>query len=341
MFFRYITFTFRISLLSLLFFIPRVCHSNGLEPLTNALSLLKIKLFGLQKNLLYLSPKKELQVMHPYQPSAFTSSGSVKRKVFTDDCIKYAAENSKIPSKSANTLRILTYNIFGLKSALNTPNQTNIFNVIKNINPDVMILQEVWESQIDSVNTSFPDYNTQAIVIPINKLCNMMLIKKTISNVMTAKLFAECKKNLGKEERGFITATITLENKKILKIYGTHLDVWDTTEQRRIDEITELIDDANQGPEKKPEIKKIIITGDFNAVRRKDYDDATWSLVEKGYFDHAHTAIKTSALDNLMAHGFDDCFTHAHCIGPKFTVWTGTVVDFIFIKNKRSINNIY
>ena len=57
-----------------------------------------------------------------------------------------------------------------------------------------------------------------------------------------------------------------------------------------------------------------------------------WNLLQ--YEDNARKSPTiTKSLDLLEKAGFVDCFTKASFKKPKFTVWSGTTVDFLMLKN--------
>lgn len=165
------------------------------------------------------------------------------------------------------------------------------------------------------------------------------------------------------EQRCFVGARIQLPNKKEISVYGTHLEVRPimarsadgkgrglTPDVARKEQMEELLDyiknnDANNN---------IIIGADFNSFRKQDLQAYTiggtplWSLLEKdwsnilketakdvpqglGNFVDKTPAAATAALDYVASQGYKDSFALGGFVSPQFTVWTGTMIDFLLL----------
>lgn len=267
------------------------------------------------------------------------SSIAMKIASFARDCKKYAfTENTKIPARTddLSRIRIATYNVHGWDDPFNNSNLDGMCKVINTIDADVIILQEVvLNPQI--IKTLSERLNC---TISTRNFCKTMsygwhgefgnlVISKLPIHALTAHTYSTPK---GRETRCFIKAELVLAHQKKLSIYGTHLEVRDTSdnESTRVSEVKELLKYAHADKN-----ENIIITGDFNAVRKEDYDytvngKSVWDmLVEENKKRGFPTP--TNALDTLKEHGFVDSFTKAQLPKPRFTVWPGTAVDFIFV----------
>ena len=113
------------------------------------------------------------------------------------------------------------------------------------------------------------------------------------------------------------------------------MDVWDLTGETRREQIKELMLEI-ESKEKKKKDCNIIVAGDFNTVRKKDYrydvnGISSWKLVSDEHFRVFNYEL-TQDLELLELNGLEDSFTRSKkYFPPHFTVWTGTVVDFFFL----------
>lgn len=138
-----------------------------------------------------------------------------------------------------------------------------------------------------------------------------------------------------KAKRSYAKAVIELPENKSVVVYGTHLDVNDATGKTRaaqIQELTQIIDADKTNHE------NILVAGDFNEIRSKqDYQHTVgnkkiWNLLKRDYAQRKES-IATDVAQILTSDGFTDSFDQAHAARPKFTVWSGTTVDFIYLKD--------
>jgi len=335
---------FTLLFFLLLTFTQKSCQAH--IELINALTALKTKLLSLQKKLQEL---KQDQVMHPSGIWAQLKASDKKKlpasekfNLFYHDCDTFAkTENSKIPQHDPSQdkiLRIVTFNVFKMTKGVEAIKQ-----VITTLNPDIIILEEAFNlnSRFGPEENKLNDYDSLHFGLfggyLGDQFGNTLLWKKNLKLAKPIEALKYQNPSRG-EPRAYIKALFNLSSGKQLLFYGTHLDIHDKTDDVRTKEVQEVIDDV-----KTSNIPNIIYAGDFNAVREKDYDNATWLLAEQEYLAFANKPgapkvekMPTQALKHLMDNGFEDCFTitnpTAKFPGPQFTVWTGTVVDFIFLK---------
>lgn len=267
-----------------------------------------------------------------------------KRDAYAHDCKKFKTLNKQIKDHSSayvkdfggqdKTIRFMTYNVHFWRGKENEDIIEPVLELLQKINPDVVCLQEViWKKENKKELTKkFKEigykYGGDAtFVAGKGALGNIVFSKYPLSDLSSKKY----KKPIRKEYRSFTGGTVMFNDEPI-RFYCTHLDVWDETGQARFYEMTELTDhieedDANE--------KNVIFMGDFNAVRKDDYDYSVngknvWKLL---LADDKKRGITTStkALDLAKELGYKDTFT---IMGkrPIFTVWSGKIVDFIFVK---------
>ena len=260
---------------------------------------------------------------------------------YINDCYTFRSENTNIPIHTSNDqkIRIMSYNVFGWRSLhgsemIDLSDLTSFYKMLKVIqdcNPDVLILEEfVLDSKISSIfsklgyNYNFM-CNTMSSGIPFG---NIILSKYPLKNVEVKSYQADMNNPI--ERRGYVKATINLPNSKSFTIFGTHLDVWDDSGNLRKNEVLELLNQMNL-------TDNIIVIGDFNSIRSKDYEKEVWNAIVQNTIQRTKLPPSTVALDFLDQTGFLDCFTQIGFLLPKFTVWNGTLIDFIFLNKNWNL----
>lgn len=182
-----------------------------------------------------------------------------------------------------------------------------MFNTIKDINPDVIILQEVIEKKDTAEIFGKIGFTEHSFCSgPEGKnFGNMILSKIKFAGQPKKHNF---KTNKIKHSRCYIRVEFDLSKSghRNLVVYGTHLEVENKGAKKghRFDEIKELVRLAAR-----EKGKNVVIGADFNTTRGKP------------------------ALTYLESHGFKDCFTQAHLKEPRFTHWTGQVLDYLYLWN--------
>lgn len=306
-------------------------------------------------------------VMAPASIWSLLAQGKVvtakeKKNLFIKDCAMLADANKFIPahSKNDNRVRIATYNVHMWLDPHGGKAYEEIMKVIGIINADILVLQEVEMYDSKKIEDDFVKmgYQPGLFLNMYNEggrqFGNMVVSKYPFARKSTTKYFTVDEQEW--EKRGFIHAVIALPNKQEVSVYGTHLDVFDTTEKRRVGEIKELLELAQQEIDKNKHAN-VVLVGDFNAVRKKDYqytvygenleagdknlvvggknlavgDKRVWDLLVADNALRKELVTSTDALELVGKQGFADSFARAAFAGPKFTVWPGTVVDFLFL----------
>lgn len=253
---------------------------------------------------------------------------------FIEDCQKCSKENAVIPDhqKNERTVRIATYNVHFWADPFKKLNFDNIINVISKVNADIFVLQEVTGNP-DQLKKLFAKIGYNNFVFMgttnLNNFGNLIISKYPFVGKPITKIFRVDKNRNYK--RGFINVKIKISNDKIISVYGTHLDVYDNSEKRRFEEIKELIEVSQ-----KDNNENIMILGDFNSVRMKDYQyeinkNLVWDMLNKSNEQRNGFQTPTITLETLEKEGYKTSFEFANKPSPKFTVWSGTVIDFIYL----------
>lgn len=289
------------------------------------------------------------------QADGYSKDKKGKSISYAQDCQKFSRYNSEIKKHDTNkTLRVMTYNVHFWKDGFNLSNVYDVFEVIKKNNPDVVCLQEVSWGE-----TRWNKYSKSDLIKKFRKMgyaygghetygngkyCfgapfgNVIFSKYPLSDIKTVQ-YQMPRKNRHNEYRCFIGATVTFKGKKV-RIYNTHLDVWDESGKTRESEIKEWLNHTKQYDKN---CDDVMILGDFNETRKRDYQftiDGTsaWDLILKDpYWDQKGNYTPTTYVEDLFDNaGYKDAY---EILGerPPFTVWAGKVIDFCFIRPKGKL----
>ncbi len=168
------------------------------------------------------------------------------------------------------------------------------------------------------------------------------------------------------EQRCFVGVHVQLPGNKVISVYGTHLEVRpimaksgdgkgraltpDAVRKEQMQELLNYIKNHDKND-------NVVIGADFNTFRKQDLLDyniggtTLWSLMEKDWpnilKETAHEAKgleylldktpTTMALDYVASEGYKDSFTRGGFTPPQFSVWTGTLIDFLFLSPKWNL----
>lgn len=265
-----------------------------------------------------------------------------KLENFNTDCSNFSKlYNSKLPPKKPSFCRIATYNVHFWEDALEDDSFSKISKVIKKIDPDVLVLQEVALDLGEENRANLPEtfkklgYPNYCFAETVPKMIRQNGFGNAIFSKYPMKILATKIYSHFKEKRAYTHAVITLPNKESLNLFGTHLEV--DGEATRFKEINELISAIGE------KFENVIIAGDFNAIKQDDYCEeigatGLWDIVTadyKNYTQMKNAKIPTQVHDHLKKNGFVDCFTYTQKKKPIFTAWNGTTVDFLYLKKKN------
>lgn len=272
-------------------------------------------------NLHSMNAQSQESSIHPiwyFRNSGKMQKPSMKTQYRTITDQLGATENAKIPQKAANTMRIATYNVhfwtnpFGSwGQGVSDEDLKKIMEVIKTVNADVLILQEVGGNEQAAWNKIKPEFekmgykSTACASISPNgvykdgNLYNCIYSKypfvKTIEKQYATNPMLN---SANPEQRCFVGAHIQLPNNKQISVYGTHLEVRpimaksadgkgrgltpDAARKEQMQELLEYIKNNDTNP-------NVIIGADFNTFRKQDLIAHTinsttlWSILEKSW----------------------------------------------------------
>lgn len=221
--------------------------------------------------------------------------------------------------KLNNNIRFLTFNVHMWKNFNNKLKYIEILEIIKDSNADVVGLQEamLFDKKIAQIyKKDFEKLGYQHQVISSEKHgINMLFSKFPISSFKILKLKQDPIQRLN---RYAILAVIDIGNP--INLIVTHLDVYDESEQTRLDQIKSIINDLC-----KSEIKQTIIMGDFNSLRRNDYSQEDWNRITTHDLKRNVTSM-TLVTDYLEQQ-------HFTTNNLSMSVWAMRRVDYIYTKN--------
>jgi endonuclease/exonuclease/phosphatase family metal-dependent hydrolase len=146
---------------------------------------------------------------------------------------------------------------------------------------------------------------------------NILLSKHQIKQCSILKLIKDPIKNMN---RYAILSTISINNKEI-KLAACHLDVFDETEQTRLEQIKQIIDEIDN---------EYILLGDMNSLRKKDYDSNEWNYLINDC-QSRNTDAHTLVTDFIESNNFIDCWNMINKASPKISVWSMRRVDYIYV----------
>lgn len=242
-----------------------------------------------------------------------------------------------------NNIRLMTYNVHGFRDAANKPKYEKILETISKINPDIFVLEEVKLYGYRDVCTM------QQLRADLFRLgYRYQMFSKNNTNAILSKYqFVGRELELqrdpvhGAPRNALICNfdfTINDETKHLLFV-GCHLDVYDETGATRVKQIEKIIDNIKSYAKQNQidyEDMNIIISGDFNSLRRSDYNEAEWNYYIKKDAQRNVVTVQ-DVVPILKANKYIDSFESCNK-AIKTSVWSGRRVDYIYGKNIHFVN---
>ena len=232
--------------------------------------------------------------------------------------------NKFIPVKTKNVLRIMTWNVHEWRNANKSSRQDEILAVIRNMNPDILGLQEVTKSVVE--NTQAYKYNILECQADKGSygetLKNSLIVKKGINKI------TEFETSI-KHDRCMVVYGIQLAETKVL-VANVHLDV--SSSERRRENISIAVNYVERIAEKE-DIENIVIMGDFNSYNKTDYDNKTLDVLTEMKKSYSGKDI-FEVVDYLEEKGYRDTFGLRRAKGAQIPANTniyGGRIDFVFI----------
>jgi endonuclease/exonuclease/phosphatase family metal-dependent hydrolase len=240
---------------------------------------------------------------------------------FQED-IKLNSKVFKQRSEHSN-IRFLTFNVHMWKDFNNKNKYEEILDVIRTSDADIVGLQEamLFDKKISQkYKKDFEHMGYQYQIVCNEKYgINMLFSKYPIITYNILKLKQD---PIQKLHRYAIFAEINVGIS--MNVIVTHLDVYDETEQTRLDQINTIIKELGKHND-----LQTIIMGDFNSLRRLDYSDEEWNKLT--LHDSKRNVIPmTLVTDYLERCGF---VTN----NLSMSVWAMRRVDYIYTKSTFNV----
>lgn len=244
------------------------------------------------------------------------------QKLFKIHTATVQKEKQNFPKKEGK-IRIMTFNVHNWQNYEGVNSMDSIFCVIFNSGADVVGINEGLYFGKTTKNKVY-EYATllgYKYIIESNRTYGINLLLSKYP-VISHKLIPLGKDPICNENRYAIKATICVENTNI-NILLTHLDVWDETEETRLNQTKIIFREIDSS---------YILMGDLNSLRKADYDKEEWkTMTEESIFRQIEIQHKvTKFIENNK---FIDCFIKINKICPKVSVWSMRRVDYIYIGN--------
>jgi endonuclease/exonuclease/phosphatase family metal-dependent hydrolase len=244
-----------------------------------------------------------------------------------------ASCDQRIYKKSDNqNLMITSYNVHLFSPAIiEKISKERIAQGIQNLlkfcsetNSDIVIVQEaLFNPEIIAIfnKVGYIPYVCNTYKIGIYYFGNMILVK---DNIIIKKISKELYISGYKESKKCIVNLVVEYQNILISIYNIHLDVWDRTGKCRLEQIDKLL--------KKVEMDtcpNIILTGDFNSIKKSDYSEDERNALKKFYSKYTKNPFKEIAW--IISKGFKDVASEYFKDQIIPTVWSKQRVDFFFV----------
>jgi endonuclease/exonuclease/phosphatase family metal-dependent hydrolase len=239
-----------------------------------------------------------------------------------------------LPKKNHQDVRIMTYNLHGFKNQFKKKRLDEIIKVIGAIGPDIVVFQEI---HVYKPNEGCTQEQLKEYLAPFG-LLNYSFSLSGINAIFSKYPFMSKEINLGRDQKLHLPRNAliaTFPNVDILNdlvIVGTHLDPFDESGVLRIKQMSLIIKCVNDLSQS---IKRFIIAGDFNSLRRDDYTESEWESIKQT--DSERNVVTTTDCIPLLEelHYID---AMAYCGKPiKVSVWSNRRVDYIYGNNVKFI----
>jgi endonuclease/exonuclease/phosphatase family metal-dependent hydrolase len=255
------------------------------------------------------------------------------------DHLKYIHfDNDQVLQKTHSDVRVLTYNVHGFRDGNQHNKLQEIINVIKEINPDVFVLEEVYTYKKNDPITEEKLKDKLAMIGYRYSAFSSNGINAVFSN----HPFENREVQLGRDNkykilRNALFCRFSRCKNKFCKLdgilfVGTHLDVYDESGILREKQMRTIIETINNIG-----IDKVIIAGDLNSLRKNDYTQIEWEYIVDIDKKRKVNTIE-DAIPLIEEAGFIDSFV-GYKKSINLSVWSGRRVDYIYGKNIKFKNS--
>ncbi len=242
-------------------------------------------------------------------------------------------ENQRINPKFQSSLRIMSYNVHGFKNRSFIVKIQGIVSAIAKINPDVLVLQEIYLYKKDDTLTQ------KNLIDLLTKIgFEYFAFSESGTNSVCSKFPFECKSidlindPIHKLPRNAMICNFPHFPDLIL--VGTHLDPYDESGITRQKQMEQIYHGLNIHVNKH---KQIVIMGDFNSLRRADYNPDEWNEILLTGQKRNIKPIE-DVIPWLESRGFIDSFDQTKK-KISVSVWAERRVDYIIGLNIQFVHS--
>ena len=264
-----------------------------------------------------------------------TNNPKLFRKLF----YQYMSNNSTLHSnyKKNNIFRIMSFNIYQWMNAIEQPNFDNQLDTIIKLNPDVFILQEVLinNSLLDNdpyitrfIRLGYPHY-IYSVDTLLDNNSNM-----AYGNILFSKIpfinhqIINTNTNTNTNNENYSCLYVELSNN--IHIFGTHLEVYDSTDNSRIQQLEKIYQIINT-----IDSPNIILLGDLNLLYQPQLTQIQWDY-QVSHDKRRNIITSSKAYKTIINNNFIDSFDYLNLSPPPISSCYDRRVDYIFIKNNFS-----
>lgn len=234
----------------------------------------------------------------------------------------YTNENITTFKSKKNSLRIMQFNVHIWKDYLNVDSMDKIFDLIKISNSDIVGINEglfFSNSTKNKIKEYIKDLGYDYFIECNGKYgINLILSKFPI---IFKKIISLGKDPIHLENRYAVNVTINISTNKNINILLTHLDVWDESEETRLNQIKLILNQIDS---------TYLLIGDFNSLRKSDYSGQEWNNLKEDSLLR-NVEIQNKVTKFVESNNFVDCFVKINKNPPKVSVWSMRRVDYIYV----------
>lgn len=254
---------------------------------------------------------------------------------FRSNFYTYSRLNNNVTKfiKSDNKiLRIMTFNVYMWNNPINIPNFDKQLNIIKLINPDILMIQEAtWNLDFDNHEKilTFKQLGYKYIVKSQNNIENNIIYGNLLISKIPFKNQDIIDISLEDYQEKHTCIHIELDNN--IHIFGTHLDVVDNRDMTRTIQLENIFRKINS-----IDSPNIILLGDLNLLYKQQLTQEQWNL-QINYDKYRNVETRSMAINTIINNNFVDSFDLIKKKPPPLTCCYDRRVDYIFIKKNHKL----
>lgn len=269
---------------------------------------------------------------------------------FKRDVAKGEAANAQIPphfafdaARQQRTLRVMTFNVHffqkGFSGVCLGDATDEVMDAIERSNPDVLMLQEVPPSLLDSLRKRLHVLGLVYFVAAGS--ADVHILDPSVGVFPNERLHVAVASKLPFRRNGAAPmldghaafAEVALDATTSALLYSVHLSVRCEATKRR-DEVAAVVEHARTHG--MPHVLTIV-AGDMNQPNEADYPEQEWAAIADD-MRRAKLDLSDGAMECMRAAGFEPTFDMAATARPlpATTAWNGALVDYIYVSKREA-----